>query len=216
MRFKNKEYMLDITGIKKIILIIGSLIIVSIIVIFVVTIRATKEPQEQIVLDDTGEDSTMNDLQTNKKVSIPEYTPQPITEEERKEREMERFVAVFIERFGTFSNQNELSNLEALKTATTPSFYQWARRYGLGIAGESDSSVYYGITTQSLNVVIDFSKQENPDIKRVYTATTQRAEVRGFEGNAKLFAQEADVELTKEGDQWLVSGVFWEKGDTEG
>ncbi len=207
--------MLDITGIKKIILIIGSLIIVSIIVIFVVTIRTSREPQEQIVSDDTSQDSTINDLQINKKASIPEYIPQPISEEERKEREMERFVAVFIERFGTFSNQNELSNLEALKTATTPSFYQWARRYGLGIAGGSDSSVYYGITTQALNVVIDSSKQENPDVKRVYTVTTQRAEVRGFEGNAKLFAQNADVELMKEGEQWLVSGVFWKKG-TEG
>ncbi|OGY70149.1 MAG: hypothetical protein A3H59_01975 [Candidatus Jacksonbacteria bacterium RIFCSPLOWO2_02_FULL_43_9] len=200
------------SALKKIIIIITGLILISIVVIFVITIRTAKTQPSSLTTDADAQDIQENfddPISISKAV---EYEPTPISEQERKERQMERFVSTFIERFGTFSNQNEFSNLEALKMVTTEQFYQWARRYGLGMMADNDSSVYYGITTQALNVSIDFSQQENPDAKRVYTVVTQRAEARGFEGNTMLFPQNADVELIKEGDQWLVNSVFWKKG----
>ncbi|MBT6757410.1 MAG: hypothetical protein HOA84_03680 [Candidatus Jacksonbacteria bacterium] len=200
-------------GIKKIIFILSGVIIFIVIIILVIAgVAAQRGADLSLEYNLHEPDVPVVQQQQKSTESVTDtFVPLPLTEEEKAGREIERFVASFIERFGTFSNQNEFSHLESLKMFTSDQFYLWARQNTeSSAAGIADPALYYGISTKSLDV---FTKSDD-ELTRVYTVVTQRQESRGANSNSRLYSQEVEVELVKKKDVWLVNGVFWQNEES--
>jgi hypothetical protein len=198
-------------GIKKIIFILSGVIIFIVIIILVTAGLVAQQDVVEIIPDNPNK---IISSQVDNSQPLPEvlaFVPVTLTAEEKAAREIERFVAGFVERFGTFSNQNEFSHLESLKMFTSDQFYLWARQNTQSSdAGIADSALYYGISTKALDVLL----VSNDGATRVYSISTQRQESRGTDVNSRIFPQHAEVELVFSNNLWLVNGVFWQNEES--
>ena len=200
-------------GIKKIVFILSGIIIFIVIIVLVIAgIVAQRGADLSLEYNLHEPDVPVVQQQQKSTESVTDtFVPLPLTEEEKAGREIERFVASFIERFGTFSNQNEFSHLESLKMFTSDQFYLWARQNTQSSdAGIADSALYYGISTKALDVLL----VSNDGATRVYSISTQRQESRGTDVNSRIFPQHAEVELVFSNNLWLVNGVFWQNEES--
>lgn len=203
----------DMFGVKKLIFISTGVIIFIVIIILVIA-GVVAQQGDNTLTEYNLHEPDIPYVQQQQEFSNPEpvvFVPPPLTEEEKAERELERFVANFVERFGTYSNQNEFSHLESLKMFTSDQFYIWARQNTQSSdAGISDPALYYGISTKALDV----SLLSEDSSLRTYNISTQRQESRGSDSNSRLFSQDAEVELIRKDSVWLINGVFWQSEDS--
>ena len=127
------------------------------------------------------------------------------------ENDFKQVARSFAERFGSYSNQSNFSNIEDLMMPELMSakMMNWARDYvnSLKLANNNWSD-FYGITTRSLiePEVVKFDLEEG--LVEVLVPT-QREEISGVEGG-KIFQQELKVVFVKETGKWLVDGAFWQ------
>jgi hypothetical protein len=132
---------------------------------------------------------------------------QPLTETERESQALQNFVVQFVERWGTYSNQTDLSNLTSLKKDASGRFADFIDVYINEIrTNQPYQSGYYGITTRVGTV--ELANFTNSASSMTATAITRREETSG--DNTRGFNQTAEVRLVKNGGQWLVDAIFWQ------
>ena len=86
----------------------------------------------------------------------------------------------------------------------------WASKYiEQALQNNSDTSIYYGITTKS--VVVETVQFASSAIRASFTVQAQRAEAIGTKSNERSFQQTASVEMVKENGIWKVDRVVWEE-----
>jgi hypothetical protein len=128
---------------------------------------------------------------------------------ENKEAELKRVAMSFAERFGSYSNQSNFENIEHLKIYMTDSMAAWADRYVEETkVKNADTSVYYGITTESLKVeTILFDEAGG---KAEFMVTTQRKESQGTTSDLNIFYQDIKIDMIMAEGGWLVNGAWWQ------
>lgn len=130
--------------------------------------------------------------------------PQSVTE-----RELSRLAAAFAERYGSYSNQTDYENLEALYVFMTQSLQDATRAF---VSDERDkqrdTSIYYGITARAASVKTQ-SLDEGGGTAG-FLVSTFRKETIGSSGNVKTFQEELVVKMRKDGGAWRVDQTVWQ------
>lgn len=122
--------------------------------------------------------------------------PQNVDPDELLAKQISR---IFVERFMTYSNQNDNKHVEdALKLATVE-MESYIKAQSL-----QKSNDYQGVTTR----VLSSSVREKAENKITVEVSVQQ-ELRSAK-TSELVQKKARVELVKGTNTWLVSGFFWE------
>lgn len=125
--------------------------------------------------------------------------------------DLARMAASFAERFGSFSNQSNFSNVNDLKIFMTDKMKVWADNY---VASQSkqvgDSQIYFGITTKAVTKDV---KEYDPEAgKGSVVVTTRRREARvSKENSSDIYTQEITVNFLKQDGAWKVDSAFWKE-----
>ncbi|MBU4315538.1 hypothetical protein KJ673_04025 [Patescibacteria group bacterium] len=112
---------------------------------------------------------------------------------------------VFVERFGSFSNQNSYENVQSVMDIASSSLKQRLTKI-INDATLEDDSVYYGVSTHILSV----DQVSATDSLEKIEVLTQREESIESPANTTVRYQTMAVTLVKEGDSWLVDDFVWE------
>ncbi|EKE06255.1 MAG: hypothetical protein ACD_19C00027G0004 [uncultured bacterium] len=183
---------------KRLFIIIGlvSFVIIAIVLVILFltkdkvnnTESVVETPQENI--DNTTNNGNQNN--TNKP-TVKELPPQ--NPEEVSAKQVAR---LFVERFETYSNQNDNSHIDDVLFLVTDSMVSWVKEQSL-----QQSSDYQGVTTQVLasNVSDLTSKSATVNIEAWQT-------VENSEGTVSL-QKSGEINLVKVGTEWKVDGFYW-------
>ncbi len=125
--------------------------------------------------------------------------------------DLERMARSFAERFGSFSNQSNFSNILDLKMVMSDNMQSWADAYvDKNRKSNAVNELYYGITTKALSTKVknfDDSKGRAEII-----VETRRREAVGTTNNAsELFNQEILITFVKENQAWKVDSAYWQE-----
>lgn len=131
----------------------------------------------------------------------------PLTPEEEAEQTIEKTVARFVERWGTYSNQTNFSNIRSLDSLMTQSMENSIETYISSIQREHPyQEGYYGVTTKVVSVKVEEFSLESTDLTVI--VGTRRDETR-LDGTTDTFNQHAEVQITQGSGTWLVSSLVW-------
>ena len=123
--------------------------------------------------------------------------------EENAELEVKRLASLFAERFGSFSNQAPLQNLIELKPFMTKKMQTWVDKEMQGPQEKTDP--YHGFVTKAIfTKILDLGKEEAKVLIQ-----TQRQEATKTTDNIRIFYQEIEMEIIKEGGEWKVDEARW-------
>lgn len=134
--------------------------------------------------------------------------PVPVTPKKITQVDVEKMAISFAERFGTYSNQANFSNMLDLKLFMSRAMQVWADEY---VSKQTKSNnIYYGITTKGVTAkTIDFSDEDG---KASILVQTRRREATITTGNmSKIFNQDITINLIKEDGAWKTDSAYWGK-----
>jgi len=124
---------------------------------------------------------------------------------------LERMARSFTERFGSFSNQSNFTNITDLKMVMSSDMQNWANSYiEKNKKSNVASDVYYGLTTKALSTNVKNFDDERGEA--TILVETRRRETIGSTSNAsKLFNQTILVTFVKENRAWRVDSAYWQE-----
>ncbi|MFC1687168.1 hypothetical protein ACFL0L_01140 [Patescibacteria group bacterium] len=130
--------------------------------------------------------------------------PQPTNTEINEDVERLRLAKNFVERYGSFSNESDFTNIEDMYVVMTDSMRLTAQQFVASARSSQDPNTpYYGTTTKVRSV-----PQENIQETAVeYLFTTQRIE--RTKDSESMYYQDIAVQMVKEGDSWKIHQVRW-------
>ncbi len=141
-----------------------------------------------------------------------DYRKFDISKEPKIEADAEavkKIAMAFSERFGSFSNQSNYSNIEDLKIFMTKSMGDWAEGYLADLKKEKDNNgEYYGMITKAVSA--NAKNFDNAKGQAEIVVMTRRQETKGtVAGN--YFNQELTLKMAKEGGVWKADSANWQK-----
>jgi len=185
------------------IIIAGATFIIVLLIIFIV-LWFLNRPQTTVV--PAGEN-------VNNGMLVPEDVPETIKdlpdgliEQPALETDLRSIALIFAERFGSYSNQGNFSNLNELESLMTVKMKAYA---DILKSKSAASDIYYGITTKALTVKIE-SFEEAAGRSEI-TVTTQRQESKGTTLNPEIFYQDLKLQLVKTESGWKVDSATWQE-----
>lgn len=121
-----------------------------------------------------------------------------------------RIAMAFAERFGSYSNQSSYGNFTDLKIMMTNNMKNWADNYVTGLkASNTNSSVYYGITTNALtNETKNFDDASG--VAQIIVSTKRQENTEALVPSP-AYVQKLDLDFKKVNGEWLVDRAYWEK-----
>jgi len=128
----------------------------------------------------------------------------PITTEAEPESDALRVARLFVERFGSYSSHEAFAGIGELKPLMTPKLQAWVEtQYLPTLNSGNNNDQYSGQSTKVLSAeIIKISSGE---------ATVQVAvqkSITGIDDKTTIVYPVITVELLKQGDSWIVDGVF--------
>jgi hypothetical protein len=153
----------------------------------------------------SGETNTNAGVTVNVNAGSGAAAPQGPTLEDN----LKKIALNFAERFGSFSNQNQFQNIEDLKILMSNKMIAWADKYVRdALAKNTDTSVYYGITTKAINAsAVKINEKAGQAEILVYT---QRWEAKEVSTNIRVFYQNISIKFVFENGNWKVDGAYWQ------
>ena len=107
---------------------------------------------------------------------------------------------VFVERYGTYSTDNDFQNIKDVETLVTKSLWT---KISASINAKTTTQNFVGVTTK----VISIDLMSWSDAKAVVALKTTRIEEKN--GQMTTRYQNATVEMIKAGSLWLVDKLMW-------
>jgi hypothetical protein len=161
---------------------------------------------DQVVPPVQQMDPAEDDLITIESPVNVERVEKPVGQED-----VERMAKSFAERFGSFSNQSNFSNIVDLKIFMSEKMVVWADNYiKTNQKNNVASQVYYGITTKALSTVVgNFSDQKGE--AKVTVQTRRREAVGSTNNSSKLYNQDILINFVKEKGMWKVDSAYWQE-----
>ncbi len=198
----------------RIILVIFIVIIVAVLIgvgiwLFSFFSKKNNQSQPPVTLTNTFPPVEEPPLQEPTPSPTPAPAPVPqVTQEQQVTASIASFVLPFVERFGSFSNQNNFENLNDLLPFMTVSMKAWAQRQINEAQGKPIPEIYKGVTTRTLNHEIKSMDLDGGVAE--FLVHTQRKELVGTSTNFRTYNQDVLIRLKREKDVWLVDGAFWQ------
>lgn len=148
-------------------------------------------------------------IEETKTVSTQVKTTVSVKKTEISQNDLARLAAAFAERFGSFSNQSDYSNIRDLKLFMTVKMQNWAENYIDESQKKSiERTIYYGITTKS--VATEIKKYDTDTKEAEILVKTQRREASGTTSNTTSFNQDILIKFVQEKGAWKVDGAYWQ------
>lgn len=117
-----------------------------------------------------------------------------------------RLARLFVERYGSFSENNDYENVKNLLSLMTTRFRQESEKIIADAEAPDPNAEFYGITTKVLTIAMgDYVE----DKKAVVQLQTQRTETDGA-ADSTVFTQPVRVSLVSVDGVWKVDSVTWE------
>jgi hypothetical protein len=190
---------------KKIFIVIGIAVgLIIALVLFLMYFRPSEAPTNNAASPDAVHTGSVNSQQQPSAVSQTASKPAEKAAEAAKpvvppaEFYVKQLSEIFIERFLSYSNQNDNQHVNDILSLVTDKMAKWALAQKVQSSGE-----YQGVNT---TVVASSIKTVTAD-KAVVLAGVQRV----YEGKEnKTEYKNGRVELLKVGQEWKVDGFYWE------
>jgi len=132
--------------------------------------------------------------------SIPEGLPaKTATPLEAEKNGVQQLAKVFVERYGTYSSDNNSQNIQDVQSLVTKSL--WAKLSGRTAVNGTGSFV--GMTTKVIGMDLT-SWSDGKATVRLQTARTEEKN-----GKITTYYQNADVEMVKQDGMWLADKLTW-------
>jgi len=183
---------------KRLFIIIGlvSFVIIAIVLVILFLTKDKVDNTESVVetpqenIDNTTNNGNQNNTNTPTVKELPPQNPEEVS--------AKQVARIFVERFETYSNQNDNSHIDDVLFLVTDSMVSWVKEQSL-----QQSSDYQGVTTQVLasNVSDLTSNSATVNIEAWQT-------VENSEGTVSL-QKSGEVNLVKVGAEWKVDGFYW-------
>lgn len=178
----------------------GVLMIVAIILILLFLKRPaeTVESTAPVVVEESEE---------VREERLVETTPVPLSEERQQEVSASTVAGIFVERFGSYSSESDLSNIEDILSLATATYQDELRALIEEVrrAGASDS--YYGVTTRVIGKkMTDLDEAAGT---ASFDVLTQREESIGSVQETTVRYQTMRLELKQEEGVWKVVSATW-------
>ena len=123
------------------------------------------------------------------------------------EADIKAIAMTFAERFGSYSNEGNFSNLTEAKDLMSARMQEWAKNLTTSQENNSPES-YYGVTTIAVSASIDSLDQSLGTA--AVTVTTQRRESKVSTVNPRVFYQKLILKLVNNGAGWKVDEATWQ------
>lgn len=167
---------------------------------------STSTPQQT-----TGNELNVKKVETSK-VESGTKTVVPVEKAAPKvigKGDLENIAASFAERFGSYSNQSDFSNLTDLQMFMTDKMSKWADSYIDDHRGKAGGEIYYGIITKA--VAKETKDYNDAGEQVVVLIQTRRREFIGSSNNSSsAFNQNVTITFKKERGAWKVDSATWE------
>lgn len=144
--------------------------------------------------------------------NVPVTTPPPpptISAEGRARAEAQTLATLFVERYGSYSNQSNFQNLEDLLPLMSESFRAKTEQQLEEMRRTTPPPTeYIGVTTRVLSVA-----ESSYDLSRgaaAFRVSVQKSEVKGTAPPVITYPA-IDVTLVREGAVWKVSSAVWQQ-----
>ena len=173
--------------------------------VFFLNLKRDALPEDNKILEQEVENANEVDLSTKVEPTpvnnLAEATP-------AGSESLKRMALSFAERFGSYSNHSNYSNINDLKVFMTKEMQVWADKLVLDMkAKKSQSDIYYGITTKA---VLAQEKKFDDDLGQAeFLVKTQRRVSTGDMGNMSITYQDILISFTKESGAWKVNQAVW-------
>ncbi|MFA6027682.1 MAG: hypothetical protein WC752_02040 [Patescibacteria group bacterium] len=169
------------------------------------TNQNTNTKTNQVVnTNKTTAGNTNNAVATNESIANTNTEQASKTEDEQKA--ITKSARFFTERFGTYSNENNFSNLTSLKDYMTGEMQTWTDNF---IAQNKDKNkdVYYSLVSQAVSSNITEYNEEAKTAKAEVVAMQE--ETTGLPQKVITKDRTLMLELKKEGNAWKVNSAQW-------
>ncbi len=121
--------------------------------------------------------------------------------------DLSKMASSFAERFGSYSNHSNFSNILDLQIFMTEKMKNWAEKQ-IKEAEEGYKDIYYGITTKAISTEVQEFDENNG--KATILVTTQRKESTGNMSNSSVYYQDILITYIKEKGVWKVDSAYWQ------
>lgn len=194
------------TTLRNILIGIGILILIGVIGVIVYFTQVQQDEAPDITgTTDTTTPGTTTTTTPSGEAGTPTVTsPNTDTIPVDDENAALRLARTVVERYGTFSNENNYENITSIQPFLTERF-QNATNQLIASDVRNENDAYYGITTSVLSVDIVSSSDESATVRVI----TQRVEQREGEEN-NVFTQEAVARLDRVDTGWKVDAIDWQ------
>lgn len=162
-----------------------------------------EQTQEATETQDTTQDSS----QSEEEVETVKYDPEQEENRELTQGDLKSLAFSFAERFGSYSNQANFSNLKDLKLYMTEDMKDWTDNYIKEKNKEEYSGEYYGITTKAITGQVNNFDPETGEAEVV--VTTQRRE-NNPQGEDEVFTQKVTIKFQQVSGEWKVNDASWQ------
>ncbi len=165
-----------------------------------------KTPSSEV--EKTPEDEFYEMLEERESLKVYTFDEEAESKREWGEEDFKQVARSFAERFGSYSNQSNYSNIEDLEVFMSSKMKNWAKKYVNDLRTNSSySGEFYGITAKAL-VEPEVLKFESGKSPVEILIKTQREESVGNE-LPRSFKQDINIRFIKEGGEWLVDSAVW-------
>lgn len=125
----------------------------------------------------------------------------------RAQDEVRRVAVMFGERFGTYSNQSDLSGLKDMYPAMTDSMKIWLQNYiAAQMKNFAGADSYSGVTTRVISSAFRiFDPAKGVSEMLLITQREQSGT------SAQVYYQNLTVALKRASDSWKIDSAYWEK-----
>jgi hypothetical protein len=185
-------------------------IILSIIVLFILAVSIflfVRGKQKNDLSSDVQPTSTVSNNNSSGQIAqpgatvIPAGTPvKPLTAEEMEKNSVEQIAKIVVERYGTYSTDNEFQNILEVKTLVTPALWT---KISAAMKTKNTNTVFFGITTKVASTQIsDWSGD-------AATVVLKTVRTENKNGSVKNMYQDVTVGMKKTESVWLANTLTW-------
>jgi hypothetical protein len=195
---------------------IGIMIIISALILMIAIIYLVffhDFDKEEVVDTPLVQEEKTSGLPIQEEKIIEEAPAPPINKEVKvnvvRSEDLKKIASSFTERFGSYSNHSDFSNILDLRIFMTESMKKWADKYVEELRGNNSADdIYFGVTTKSVsseeNFFDDYAGEAEILVK------TQRKESTGTMKNSRVYYQNILISFIKEKGAWKVDSAYWQ------
>jgi len=169
--------------------------------------QEVKDVQKEQKIEEKKEVKTVKIINTENKQDNNKDTSSSIFRSAKDD--LSKLSISFAERFGSYSNQSDYSNLKHLMIFMSEDMKEWALDFiEQSKKNKGSSDIYYGISTKVVATEIISFDEDLGDAK--FLVHTRRKESRADENEQKdTFSQDIELSFIKEDGVWKVNSAHW-------